>query len=478
MELTMKDAIWQVMIDIAVMGGLLLIGEMLRANLKILQKLLIPPAVIAGFLALFFGPKSPFGMGVLPLSGSFGTYASVLIVLVFAATPLGDKGGSGKGLTRETGGMFFNITGIAVLQYAAGLTVTLLVLQHFYPAMSSAFGLMMATGFYGGHGTAASVGANLENLGIMNMTDLGNTCATIGIVGGILTGMIMINWGTRAGHTRYVDDPKELPLSMRTGLIPKNEQASAGKSTINNICLDQLGFHLGLVLLCSFAGYELCELFKKFSKSSFGMSIEIPAFCLSLIVALIMNMILNKTGVQEYVDRPTIQRIQGTCTDFLMISGIGSMNTSVVMSYAIPLVIICALGFFINWIWFFVVGSKCGTKDWFERNMMVWGHATGVAATGVLLQRVVDPDLKSRGIEDSGIADVFNRPIIIGLQIIPPMLMFTMGDLIGGWASCGISWAILIVMWIIAYAAKWWVPGIKVSSGHSSGAAGMRKAEA
>lgn len=58
------------------------------------------------------------------------------------------------------------------------------------------------------------------------------------------------------------------------------------------------------------------------------------------------------------------------------------------------------------------------------------------------------------------------------------MLMFTMGDLIGGWASCGISWAILIVMWIIAYAAKWWVPGIKVSSGHSSGAAGMRKAEA
>lgn len=28
----------------------------------------------------------------------------------------------------------------------------------------------------------------------------------------------------------------------------------------------------------------------------------------------------------------------------------------------------------------------------------LWGHATGVAATGVLLQRVVDPDLKSRGI--------------------------------------------------------------------------------
>ena len=43
--------------------------------------------------------------------------------------------------------------------------------------------------------------------------------------------------------------------------------------------------------------------------------------------------------------------------------------------------------------------------------MMVWGHATGVAATGVLLQRVADPEMKSRGIEDSGVADIFNRPM-------------------------------------------------------------------
>ena len=55
--------------------------------------------------------------------------------------------------------------------------------------------------------------------------------------------------------------------------------------------------------------------------------------------------------------------------------------------------------------------------------MMVWGHACGVAATGVMLQRIVDPELKSRGIEDSGISDLLNRPIIIGLQIIPPLLM-------------------------------------------------------
>ena len=34
------------------MGALLLIGEFLRAKVKLIQKVLIPPAVIAGFLAL------------------------------------------------------------------------------------------------------------------------------------------------------------------------------------------------------------------------------------------------------------------------------------------------------------------------------------------------------------------------------------------------------------------------------------------
>lgn len=49
MELTMSSAIWQVMVDISIMGALLLIGEFLRAKVKLIQKVLIPPAVIAVF---------------------------------------------------------------------------------------------------------------------------------------------------------------------------------------------------------------------------------------------------------------------------------------------------------------------------------------------------------------------------------------------------------------------------------------------
>lgn len=122
--------------------------------------------------------------------------------------------------------MFFNITGIAVLQYAVGMFLTVYVLNHFY-SLNPGFGLMMATGYYGGHGTAAAVGQAYEALGWSEATDLAYTTATVGIVGGIILGIIIINWGARKNYTNYVRSPKALPVSMKTGLIPKAEQSTA-----------------------------------------------------------------------------------------------------------------------------------------------------------------------------------------------------------------------------------------------------------
>lgn len=459
MELTMGNAIWQVMVDAAIMGTLLLIGELFRAKLKFVQKALIPPAVIAGVLALIFGPKSPWEIcRILPLSESFGTYASVLIVLVFAATPIGDRPQKGAMSGSKLMGMFFNISGIAVLQYAVGMLVTITVLTKLYPALNENFGLMMATGFYGGHGTAAAVGKSLADLGVPDMTDLGNTFATIGIVGGIITGMLIINWGTRKGYTHYVENPSELPIDMKTGLVPPEKQKPIGKGTVASICLDPLGFHVGIVLFASWLGYMAAKVFADWTLATFNYKVAIPEFCLSLFAGLLINWFLNKSGTHKYVDRGTVQRIQGTATDYLMISGIGSLNLSVVMNYAVPLIVVSLLGFIITWLWFLWVGGKSSEEDWFERNMMMWGHATGVAATGVLLQRVVDPDLKSRGIEDSGISDIFNRPIIIGLQVLPPILITTMGTA-GSWTITIACFAIVAVMWIAAWMTKGWLPG-------------------
>lgn len=439
--------LWTVFTDVCLMGALLLAGQLLRAKVQLFQKFLIPPALIAGFLALALGPN---GAGIIPFSSSLGTYSSILIVVVFAAMTIGDKPAKEALSGPAIGGMFVNITGIAVLQYAVGMFLTVYVLNHFFP-LHPGFGLMMATGFYGGHGTAAAVGQAYEVMGWAEATDLAYTTATIGIVGGIIVGIAIINWGARKGYTNYVKSPGSLPTAMRTGLVPVDEQKESTKGTISTICSDPMAFHLALVLLPSIMGYSLSKFLIPY------LGVEIPAFCTALLFGFVLNFVLQKMGGDKYVDRGSISRISGTATDFLMISGIGSLKTGVVIKYAVPLIIVCLAGFVTNWLWFQIVGKYASRKDWFERNMMVWGHACGVAATGVMLQRIVDPDLKSRGIEDSGISDLLNRPIIIGLQILPPLLMAAV-PVLGPHAVTWACFGIVAAMLAVAYVFKWWCP--------------------
>lgn len=384
----------------------------------------------------------PNGYDIIPLSNNLGTYASILIVVVFAAMPIGDRPSKQQLSGPALGGMFLNVTGIAILQYGLGLAFSLYILNRFWD-LNSGFGLMMATGFYGGHGTAAAVGSIYKDLGWGDAQGLGMTFATIGILGGIIMGIAIINWGTRKGYTHYVGSPTDLPKELRTGLIPQENQLQGGKITVSSISVDPMAFHLALVLLASLCGYYLSEYI-----ASIVPQLVIPAFCLSLIFGFIIQFIVLKTGSLKYIDRYSISRISGIATDFLIISGVASVKISLILQYLVPLILLSALGFFINWLWFRWVGAYSSEEDWFERNMMVFGHATGVVATGVLLQRIVDPDLKSRGVEDSGIADIINRPIIIGLQVIPPLVLINGG--IWPHAVTWVSIGAVVVMLLIS----------------------------
>ena len=76
---------WSLFRDAGIIFALLLIGKLCRAKLRFIQSLFIPPSLVAGILALAFGPN---GLGWLPLSNNLGTYSAILIAVVFASLPL------------------------------------------------------------------------------------------------------------------------------------------------------------------------------------------------------------------------------------------------------------------------------------------------------------------------------------------------------------------------------------------------------
>lgn len=435
---------WVLLQDAGIISMLILVGQFLRAKVKLVQKLLLPAPLIAGLLGLILGPNV---LGILPLSNKLGTYASVLIVLVFAAMPIGQKTSKDSIANRNVGGMFFSVTGMILLQYGFFILLSLYVLVPLFD-VHPGFGVMLPTGFCHGHGTASAIGSTFAKLGWADAQDLGMTSATFGIVGGILFGIAIINFGARKGLTNYVKDPKNLSSDLRTGLIPKEEQKAGGKITISGICLDSLTFHLALILIASAGGYVTCVLAEKAIPN-----IGLPEFCIAMIYGFIIQIILTKTKTDVYVDRPTINRISGASTDLLVVCGVASVKISAIMTYFVPLMIMFSLAYVLVIAWVFIVGPRCSDHDWLERAMIAFGQSTGVLATGILLLRVVDPDLKSKGLEDSGTTNLLNRPIIIALQALVPYFVAQSGmtPYLTGWVCIG---AFLLLL-VISIKFKW-----------------------
>ena len=103
----MQFSPWVLFTDFAFLSILLLVGQLARNYIPLLQKYMLPASLTAGFLGLAFGPN---GLGYIPLSSQLGTYSSILIVLVFAALPISSRVTDAKAFGREVGEMWSYVT--------------------------------------------------------------------------------------------------------------------------------------------------------------------------------------------------------------------------------------------------------------------------------------------------------------------------------------------------------------------------------
>lgn len=316
-------------------------------------------------------------------------------------------------------------------QFGVCLLFGLLVLTPLFPELYQGFGLMLPAGFVGGHGYATAIGKTFQNYGWEEAMTVGYTSATVGLLAGVFGGMLLINIATRRGWTRLVKSVKELPESMLTGFVPEGDRQSMGQETVNPIALDPFTWHFALVMAAFSIGYFVYNMTKNYLPGKY----EIPMMCLSMLAGVAIQKLLDAVKLGQYVDRHVMNRIGSWVTDYLVAFGVASIKISVVVKYAAPMSLLYLFG--IGWCIFLVlfVGRKVFHNFWFERSIFVYGWNTGVVAMGVTLLRVVDPNFKTRALEDYGMAYVFISFIEIAVVTIVP-----------GLVANGIIWAPAIVL--------------------------------
>ena len=433
---------WTLFVDIGIISLLLLIGKWMRVKISWIQKLFIPPSLLAGFIGLALGP---FGFNILPLSNQTGTYAGILIAFIFGALPLTSQKTNGN--TSEIGRMWVYSQAGMLLQWAFGGLLGLLILNQIWP-LSAAFGITMPSGFCGGHGTAAAIGQAFGQLGFDEILTLAMTAATFGIVASVILGLIFVKWATKKKQTTYLADYSALPDELRTGLLPKDKRESMGESTCSSISIDSLSFNLAMICAIALGGYGISKL-----AAHFMPGFELPVFSCAFVVGIIMKKLLDKTRASESICPQTVGHISGSMTDYLVAFGIASIKISVVIEYIVPLAILLLSGLAVTFIYVAVMAKKLMKECWFEKAIFTWGWFTGTMAMGIALLRVVDPKMKSRCLDSYALAYLFVAPVEIALITFAPVA-FTNGYGLLFASICLVAGLSVIA---VAYFKKWFL---------------------
>lgn len=437
----------QFLYSLCILSIFLIVGKLLRANIKIFQTLFLPSAIVAGFLALGLGP---YGAGLIPdwILSNWRPLPGVLINVVFASLFLGVKIPGFKTIWSYGGSQlcFGVIAGMG--QYFVALLATVFLLIPLF-GVHPTFGCIVEIGFSGGHGTAAGMQEVFKKYGFDAGGDLALMSATVGIITAVVVGMILINIAIRRDYCAYLSEKKGIPTYKKKGLIPEPERFSIGTATVASEAIEPLTFHFGIVAIAITIGWAMLaglqSLHQEFDK--------FPLFPLAMIGGLIVQKISSWTRINKYYDKSTFDRILGFALDLLVISAIATIKLDVFLENLLPFSIVMITG--ILWMVFCAVflAPRMFKKYWFERGITEFGMQTGVTAIGLFLLRVVDPLYKTDTAKAFGFKQMIYEPFLGGgfITAFAPMLVVNLGI----WQSIGIAFIFMVVFFIISLSNRW-----------------------
>ncbi len=431
---------WTLLIDIGIVSLLLLLGKLLRSKVRIIQRFFIPPSLLAGLTALILGPEV---LGWLPLSSNMGTYAGILIALVFSCIPFTSERGRSDGTSR-IGRMWAYSQAGMLLQWALGGALGLWVLSLVWP-VNPAMGLSMPAGFCGGHGTAAAIGESFAAYGVEEMQSLAMTSATVGIVASVVIGMWLISWGASRGKTSYICKFENLSPELRTGILPPDKRKSMGMASFSAISLDSMTFNFAVIAMVALGGWGLAKLI-----ALAWPALMLPVFSCAFIVGILVKWVMSRVKVDEHISKPILGHLSGAFTDYLVAFGVASIRLEVVGRYIVPLLILLTVGLLLTLLYVFVIGARIHKKDAFEKSIFTWGWFTGTMAMGIALLRITDPDSKSGCLDDYAFAYLYIAPVEIALVSLSPLAF-----------SSGLGW-LFVLLCAVAGAA---ILGLSVARG-------------
>ena len=419
---------------IAVLLGSLLVANMLKRSIPLLEASLIPTSVLGGTVLLAASViYKAFTGGEMFDTAFFGGHGTAwlelltyhMLALGFTASAL--KTTDGK-MTKARTTEIFN-TGLTtvstyLLQALVGMLVCI-VAALFLDDLLEAAGLLLALGYGQGTGQAMNYGGIYEmEYGFTGGKSFGLTVAAMGFLSASFGGVIHLNYLKRKGR---------ISLDKGTGLM--NEEVEGTNEIPMQASIDKFTVQLALVMVAYLGAYlmmlGLGNLVPGMRATIYGFN-----FLLGVLSASVLKTVLNalrKRNIihRNYTNNFLLTRATNFFYDIMVTAGIAAIRMSIIGKYWAVLLAMGLIGLTVTYFYVYFVCDKLFPAYKEQQFLAMYGMLTGTASTGVILLREIDGDFKTPAADNlvyqNFPAMAFGFPILLLATMAPTQPYLTLG---------------------------------------------------
>jgi len=386
----------------------------------------IPEALVAGLLGLLLAPEGPLPLLPERVMTLWADLPLVLLTLVFGSLLLGKPLPQLKLLWRPVSAQLSLALMLAFGQYVVGGLAVLLVLQPWL-GVSPIMACLIEVAYEGGHGSAAAMGPSYAALGFPGGQDLGLAMATVGLLSSTLVGGLLVVLGRRRGWLLSCADGHGAALPQPAATSPATTPdvpANGPAAWAVNMALVGVAVGIGVVLL---------QLLQTAAAPLGGTAATVvdalPVFPLAIIGSLLTRWWLERSGRSHWASAAIQNQVGTLSADLLITAATAGLNLKLLQADWLPLTVLALVGLAWNLAVVLLLGPRLLPADWFERALIEFGQATGVAASGLLLLRMADPDDRSDALPAFSIKQLILQPFVAGgvITVVAPLAVSSWG---------------------------------------------------
>ena len=432
-------SVWSQFNLLAVLLGSLLVANIIKKSIPILQASLIPLSVLGGGVLIVVAGVYKLVTGDVmfdtPFFGGNGT--ADLETLTYHTLALGFIAStfkpSNEKMTKQRTIEIFNtgVTTVAtyLMQAILGLGISMiavLIMKDFFVAA----GILLPFGYGQGTGQALNYGSIFEHdFGFVGGKSFGLTIAALGFMSASIGGVFHLILLKRRG--------KVLVNCSKEGKI-QSEEIQADNEIPMQESIDKLTVQIALIAVAYMLSYAIMYglglMLPGMKSVIFGFNFLIGVLAATLVKA-VMNFLKKKNIIKkEYTNSFLLTRASNLFFDIMVVAGIAAIRLGVLKDYWGIILIMGVVGLVSTYFYNHFVAKTLFKEYQEEQFLMMYGMLTGTASTGIILLREIDGNFKTPAADNMVYqnfpAIVFGFPLMLLATLAPVKPMLTLGILI------------------------------------------------